>query len=116
MTGAIRERLFEVARTGETITYGELGQAVGVTGPRIGHRLRPYLDAIDRAEHARGRPLLCSLVVRRDSGRAGRGFFTLAALLGVYDGSDEEAFWAHERDRTHAFYGDPPNEEESSDS
>jgi arsenate reductase (thioredoxin) len=69
---ALREELARVAKARGTLTYGELMRLLGIS------RGRPLFDAIvevDRAEHARGAPGFAAIIVRKDTGFPGGGFF-----------------------------------------
>ena len=69
---ALREELARAARARGTLTYGELMKLLGIS------RGRPLFDAIvevDRAEHARGAPGFAAIIVRKDTGFPGGGFF-----------------------------------------
>lgn len=98
--------LIEVARQRDTITYGEIAPLVGLTMVRPPDRgaLGALLDEVDRAELAAGRPLLCAIVVRRDRGLPGRGFFRNARLLGFDPESADAAFWRAELERVHDWW------------
>ena len=100
-TKAIREKLLEVARNGSTITYGELGKAVGLHWRS--RRLVDALDVINRHEDGENRPLLTAVVVNAESKRSGPGFFNLAEALGRFDPAkdDERAYWEQERQRVY---------------
>ena len=65
----IRDELRRYAAEGATVTYAELGLAVGVPtqGP-----WRPVLDVISREEEAAGLPDVTYLVVSRTTGYSGR--------------------------------------------
>lgn len=69
---ALRGRLLAAARAHGTLTYGELMKLLGIS------RGRPLFDAIvevDRAEYARGAPGFAAIIVRKDTGFPGGGFF-----------------------------------------
>lgn len=70
--------------------------------------LFPMLGHISTYEVTRGRPMLSSIVIGRDTGNPGSGFFTLAAQLGFAVG-DEQEFFEAQRDATFDFWsaGDP---------
>ena len=68
----LRQVLHRVASSGGTLTYGELMRLQGIS------RGRPLFDAIvevDKAEYARGAPDFAAIIVRRDTGYPGGGFF-----------------------------------------
>jgi hypothetical protein len=69
---ALREELARAAKVRGTLTYGELMKLLGIS------RGRPLFDAIvevDRAESARGAPGFAAIIVRKDTGFPGGGFF-----------------------------------------
>ncbi|HXY56758.1 MAG TPA: hypothetical protein VEH01_04000 [Nitrososphaerales archaeon] len=64
--------LKRAARSRGTLTYGELMKIMGVS------RGRPLFEAIvavDRDEYARGAPGFAAIIVRKDTGYPGGGFF-----------------------------------------
>jgi hypothetical protein len=89
MRSDVRQKLIEVAKCQETITYGELMEEFGI--PR-GHRkpgigIGYVVGTISEHEHDRGRPLISAIVVRAHSERAicpngapGGGFFGLPGI------------------------------------
>jgi hypothetical protein len=100
---ALRRRLTEIARERGTETYAAVGWPLGLAMRNPRHRgdLGALLDAIDREEHRRGRPLLAAVVVLAQTGRPSRGFFRNARDLGRPTGEDDAAFWAREVRRVH---------------
>jgi hypothetical protein len=72
---SIRSELVRLAKAGRTITYGELGQILGIParGP-----WKPVLDEISREETARQRPDITYLVVAKTSGLPGQIKFEAA--------------------------------------
>ena len=98
--------LVEIARGGRTETYGEIGRIVGLSmgNPRHREILGGLLDAIDRGEHAAGRPQLAAVVVRKREGVPGRGFFVIARGLGLHAGMDDLAYWREELRRVHDYW------------
>ena len=92
---AVRDRLIEVARNRDLITYGQLALIADSAPRAVG---REHLDAISRAEVSEGRPMLSAVVVDA-KGRTGDGFFKLAAELGRTASPERsEAFLTAERD------------------
>lgn len=68
----LRQELLRAARARGTLTYGDLMRLLGVS------RGRPLFDAIvavDRAEYRRGAPGFAAIIVRKDTGFPGGGFF-----------------------------------------
>jgi len=68
----LRMELKRAARSRGTLTYGELMKIMGVS------RGRPLFEAIvavDRDEYARGAPGFAAIIVRKDTGYPGGGFF-----------------------------------------
>jgi hypothetical protein len=69
---ALRAELLHVAKTRGTLTYGQLMSLMGIS------RGRPLFEAIvevDRAEYGRGAPGFAAIIVRKDTGFPGGGFF-----------------------------------------
>jgi hypothetical protein len=102
----MREVLNAVARRGETITYTDLVRQVHAM------RLDPHdyavahlLGEISAVDHAEGRGMRSALVISKEEGKPGTGFFALAASCGE-DVSDQERFWVHE---LHKVYADWPS-------
>lgn len=106
MTRGIYERLKEVARAGETITYSEIAPMADLDMSSQADRteIGRILGAISTREHEDGRPLLSAVVVLSNIGYPGKGFFTLAQELGIYDGSDDLAFFVQELARVHEYW------------
>jgi len=81
----VREKLIEVARKGETITYGDLMKSFGISRRHIG----AVVGEISGHEYSEGRPLISAIVVRSNSststcpkGVPGGGFFGLSGVPG----------------------------------
>ena len=89
----LRQRLIEVAKRMETISYSELR-------PEAPQTLAIPLDEINKYEQRDGRPLLSAVVIHKDDDRMpGVGFFRMAWELGQYKGEDPEQFWVRELER-----------------
>jgi hypothetical protein len=101
LAARLRAALIALARARQTITYRDLAARAEVPPPHAIHRLTLALEALVRADHAAGRPLLAALAVSRTAeGIPGRGFFHLLAALGRYQGPERgpEAATAHARE------------------
>jgi hypothetical protein len=101
MRQIVYDRLKEVARRKQLITYKELAAAAGLDWNKDYGRCRQIfsiLRAICTAEVEQGRPMLAAVVVRQDNGMPGAGFFALARQLGRYQGGADHSFWLAERD------------------
>jgi hypothetical protein len=83
--------LKQTAETGGLVTYTDVAKVVGLDMENVEHRnqMSQLLDEISSHEHAQGRPLLSVVVIRKDLGRPGHGFFELAKRLGQYSGHGE---------------------------
>lgn len=97
----LRMALAGLAAERRTVTYKELAGLVPVPPPHTIHKLTLALEELIREDAAAGRPLLAALAISRGPARLpGRGFFLLAAELGLYagtgDGPDARAFHAAE--------------------
>ena len=89
-----RQILIRCAREGQRISYSELaGHMKVIKFKRDAHAFHHLLGEISREEHAAGRGMLSSLVVRkRGNRRPGDGFFKLARELGEQFAFEED-FW-----------------------
>jgi len=102
-------KLKEVARSRSIITYAEIAPLVGVDirtslGRREIGRLIAEVCAYE-VEH--GRPMLGSVVVRKDTSMPGDGYFKGACRLGQFDPvgkKDKRAFWAEELERVYVYW------------
>ncbi len=68
----VRSELLKAAQTRSTVTYGQLMRLLGIS------RGRPLFDAIvevDKAEYSRGAPGFAAIIVRKDTGFPGGGYF-----------------------------------------
>lgn len=68
----LRNELVKAARARGTLTYGQLMKIMGVSR---GPQLFEVIAAVDRAEYARGAPGFAAIIVRKDTGFPGGGFF-----------------------------------------
>lgn len=94
----VRERLIEVARLKTTVFYEEIAGIAGLSlanDYERGQVLPDLLGAISREEDRNRRPMLSAVVVLKDEGIPGKGFFQLARDLGKQF-SDEEQFHSDE--------------------
>ena len=102
MKEQIREMLMKAAGNNNTISYSEVGEVVGLDMANPGERskLANTLDEINREEHERGRPLLSAVVVQKESGHPGTGFFESARELGKQKpDEDNQVFFTNELKR-----------------
>lgn len=102
----VRALLVTLAQTRRTISYSDL--AVQLRTATLHHRAPAFhalLREVCRDEMAQGRPSLGVLVVRKQTGLCGAGFFKFAAASGE-DVSDPERYWQMEFDRVCGFWSD----------
>jgi hypothetical protein len=100
----MRHILIHRARARSPIYYSELAAQLQTAylhyrAPAFGSILRE----IAAEEEDAGNPMLAVLVVNKQTGRCGSGFFTHAAALG-FDVTDPEAFWQAEFRRVCDFW------------
>lgn len=93
----VRAYLKGVARSGDTITYQGLAQALELAPPQTIHRVTLALEHLMAEDAGAGRPFIASLVVSKQRrGRPAPGFFDCAAQHGRFDGDprgeDADAF------------------------
>lgn len=95
----IRAILIGLAKLRLTISYSEL--AAQIQSTYIHYRAPAFdriLQDVCADEVAAGRPILGVLVVNKQTGRCGAGFFKWAGLHG-FDVDDPVAFWQAEFER-----------------
>jgi hypothetical protein len=68
----LRKHLVKTAKAKGTLTYGELMKIMGISR---GPPLFDAISAVDRAEYSRGAPGFAAIIVRKDTGFPGGGFF-----------------------------------------
>jgi len=97
MKEQIRNKLIEIARKGENtgkISYQELSNQCNLPFDMNSiddrNKLAHLLGEISTSEVKNGRPMLSAVVIRHDSHLSGNGFFELAFLLDLYNGSKDE--------------------------
>jgi hypothetical protein len=94
----LEAHLHDLAARGRTTTYGTLARDLGLTGPGTIAQVTAGLEALMEQDAAAGRPFRAALVSGRlNNDLPAQGFFTKAAELGRYDGSDPATFIANER-------------------
>lgn len=72
----MRAELLKAAAEGRTVTYGYLMQKFELSrGSTDGETVVGMLGRIDRLEHQDGAPGFAAIVVRKDTGYPGGGFF-----------------------------------------
>lgn len=95
----IRHILIGLAKLGKTIFYSDLARQI--TSANIHHRAPIFehiLQDLCTDEMAEGRPILGVVVVNKQTGRCGDGFYKWANAHG-FDAHDSEAFWQSEWNR-----------------
>lgn len=94
--------LSECAKHNRKLAYSDFAKKLQSIqlGPRS-PRLFDLLGEISTQENAAGRGMLSALVVRKDYGQPGEGFFDLAQKLGR-DISNKHEFWTEEVKRVYA--------------
>lgn len=89
LSDRVRERLTDLARHRETITYRDVAKALEVQPPNTIHQVADVLEVLMREDHASGAPFLAALVVSKvRNGLPAPAFFYFARLLGRFKGSD----------------------------
>jgi len=87
----------ETATAEALITYGELARRIKALPYAPNSRaLTDLLCKISQAENVAERGMLSVVVVRKDRGLPGEGFFDLARKLG-FSIEDQRDFWERER-------------------
>jgi hypothetical protein len=102
----MRAILIYLAKQRRTVCYSELCQLV--TSARLHHRAPHFhklLDQLSREDEAQGVPSLAALVVRKDSGIPGQGYF---AIFRAEGGSPDEleAYWRQQFEQVCDYWAD----------
>lgn len=93
----LRALLTDAARARSTVTYGEAARVA--FGGRFSARsgaLMDLLGEVDTEEEAARGVMIASLVVRKDTGMPGDGYFAFAAYELGRDVSDRAVLWQTE--------------------
>ena len=104
---AIRDRLIAAAKRGDVVHYADLAKAAGrpMRGPNWAVHIGRILGRISSEEAASGRPLLSVIVVSRDTGLPGGGFFNLGQELHLVEpGEDEDSFVTRQTQRVFEYW------------
>jgi hypothetical protein len=108
----LTKRLGAVAATGNTTSYGVLCDEMARSSlPRLdphGTTFAALLGQINVLEHDAGRPLISAVVVSKEAGEPGVGFWNIARDLGVAFGDsaeEREAFWLESLKACFDYYG-----------
>ena len=91
-------KLIRTAQKRGTIYYGDVAKIMKLPtrGEYMSNETGWILGEISEWEHNEGRPLLSAVVIRKDIGMPGDGFFRLARQLGKFQGQGEQDFWHNE--------------------
>jgi len=99
-----REAIVHAARERTVVTYSGLCEAIqAATFRPYSWALMGLIDEACREEDEVHGVTTATLVVRKDSGRPGEGYFIWAERSGL-DVSDREAFWSAEAERVWRAY------------
>lgn len=103
----IYERLKQVARAGDLITYSEIAPLAGLNmeSQVDRNKIGDILGDISTNKH--NRPMLSAIVVHKDGGLPGEGFFNLARSLGLHHAHGEFAdmeFFVQEVKKVHSYW------------
>jgi len=102
---ALLELLVSVARSRSTVTYGEAARVA--FGGRFSARsgaLMDLLGDVDESVQLQRGVMLAALVVRKDSGIPGEGFFTFASEVLGREFEGKEEFWRAEAEAVWSAY------------
>jgi len=96
--------LMSVAHTGGMLTHEGVARVTGLPerGAAMANEVGHLVGEISEDEVNRKRPMLSALVVEKNTGLTGRGFFKLATDLNQFDGtskSEMKVFLAKEKRR-----------------
>ena len=104
--------LAEIARTGDKITYGSLGERIaettGIEETRpLNWWIGDVLERLSRRNQENGEPLMSSMVVRTATGQVGPGYLVMIGNLLGEQPDDAEEHAALQRVRCHRFFTEP---------
>jgi hypothetical protein len=107
----IYERLIEVAKKGDLVTYGEIAPLadLNMEDPADRNKIARILGDISTYENEQGRPMLSAVVVVAEFRYPIDGFFKLARKLGLHHGRKELEdfeFFVQEVKRVHECWKD----------
>ncbi len=92
-------KLIETAKKNSTVSYSEIASILGITSPGnyMGSEVGKVVEEISIVEALNRRPMLNAVVVTKETGLPGKGFFELAMRLGkLAPQDDEKDFWERE--------------------
>lgn len=102
----MRQIIIDTAKARQLITYSELtGMLQTASIHYHSHLLTRLLIEIGSAEAAAGRPILPALVIAKQTGRPGLGYFRLAP--GETRTEDPFLEWEAEVQRVYAYWSEP---------
>ena len=101
----IRDILIQVARKQQVITYSELTSMLQTAYVHYhSHVLVSLLTDIGSAEARAGRPILPALVVTKQTGLPGAGYFKIRDERGVHIADDPQETWAEDLKQVHDYW------------
>ena len=93
-------KLIQIAKASNVVHYDDIAQTMGLplSGNYMARQVGEMLGIISTIEHFFGRPMLSAVVVRKDTGEPGDGFFELAEELGKFNPNSQQrnSFWRQE--------------------
>ena len=97
-----RDALEKVAKAGHApIFYGQLNRKIAsISFEPNGHDFHGLLGQLSEESDQEGKGMISALVVHKEDGQPGKGFFTLAKTLGR-DVSDPDKCWSEELKRVY---------------
>jgi len=99
---SVRDVIVKFAKVGETVTYKQVADALGVSWEQAHWRLPEYLGQACEMERSLGRPLISAIVVSQE-GKCGTGFFQMAKSLGIVF-NDEQKYQDQEQQRVFDYW------------
>lgn len=100
------KRLKDVARAGQTMTYAEAAQLLGLNSqdPCSVEEIDHLLGDIACQESAEGRPLLSAVVLHPDFGYPGKAFFQVARTVDANNCHDDRSYFSYELKKVHDYW------------
>ena len=105
----IYERLKEVARTGDLVCYSDIAPLADLDMDSQADRTKigEILGSISMFENELKHPMLSAIVVHKEDGLPGEGFFNLARSLGLHHHHSEfkdMEFFVNEVNKVHGYW------------
>lgn len=103
---ALMEKLRATARLQDVTYYSDIAPLLGIDigNEYFGALVGRVLDRVNRREFAENRPLLSAVVVSKETGSPGRGYYGCAKDIRRHTGKSDEAAWLDELKSVYSYW------------